>query len=103
MFYARVRRKPTGDDMLLDFNDFEVAAKESQAAFRDHALRSLIRHARIPTERVAEFWPRVQALVQEFDRLPRAGDTTHGFVVGIYPIPDYPTLPDAEAVEVSSR
>jgi DNA-binding transcriptional ArsR family regulator len=97
MFYARVRKSAGGEEMPLDFNDFEVAANESQAAFRDHALWSLIRHARIPAERVGEFWPRVQALVQEFDRLPRSGDTTHGFVVGIYPIPGYPTLPDTNA------
>ena len=36
-------------------------------------------------------------LVHEFDALPRSGDTTFGFVVGIYPIPDYPALPDPES------
>jgi hypothetical protein len=35
-------------------------------------------------------------LVQEFDRLPRSGDTAYGFVVGVYAIPDYPVLPDPE-------
>jgi hypothetical protein len=80
----------------LDFNDFAVAAKESQAAYQDHRLWSFIRHARIPPERAAEFWARAMELVQEFDRLPRSGSVAHGFVVGIYPIPDYPVLSDAD-------
>ena len=37
-------------------------------------------------------------LVQEFERLPRSGAVTYGFVAGVYPIPDYPALPDAEEV-----
>jgi hypothetical protein len=28
--------------------------------------------------------------------LPRSGRTTHGFVIGIYPIPGYPTLPERD-------
>jgi hypothetical protein len=36
------------------------------------------------------------ALVHEFDRLPRSGSTAYGFVVGIYPIPDYTVLPEPE-------
>ncbi len=36
------------------------------------------------------------SLVQDFDRLPRSGDAAYGFVVGIYPIPDYPMLPEPE-------
>jgi hypothetical protein len=32
----------------------------------------------------------------EFDRLPRSGSTAYGLVVGIYPIPDYPVLPEPE-------
>jgi hypothetical protein len=31
-------------------------------------------------------------LVEEFDRLPRAGDTMYGFAIGVYPT-DHPTLP----------
>jgi hypothetical protein len=42
------------------------------------------------------FWHRAMALVEEFDQLPRSGDATYGFVVGIYPIPGYPTLPEPE-------
>jgi hypothetical protein len=35
------------------------------------------------------------ALVAEFERLPRSGDTMYGFAVGVYPT-DQPTLPSAE-------
>jgi hypothetical protein len=59
-------------------------------------LWSYIRHTRIPPERAAEFWEATVALVHEFDRLPRSGSTAYGFVVGIYPIPDYPVLPELE-------
>jgi DNA-binding transcriptional ArsR family regulator len=96
MFYAGVGRSSGGEELPLDFNDFEVAAKESEAAYQAHRLWSFIRHARIPPEQAADFWKQVMALVQEFDRLPRSGDTSYGFVVGIYPISDYPVLPDPE-------
>jgi DNA-binding transcriptional ArsR family regulator len=96
MFYAGVGGARSGDTLPLDFNDFDVAARESQAAYQGHRLWSFIRHARIPPERVAEFWTRSMSLVQEFDRLPRSGNVAYGFVVGIYPIPDYPVLPDAD-------
>jgi DNA-binding transcriptional ArsR family regulator len=93
MFYVGVGSGSSGDVLPLDFNDFEVAATESRAAYLDHRLWSFIRHARIPPQRAAEFWERAMALVHEFDRLPRSGGSTYGFVVGVYPIPDYPTLP----------
>jgi DNA-binding transcriptional ArsR family regulator len=96
MFYAGVGGAGSGGALPLDFNDFDVAARESQAAYRDHRLWSFIRHARIPPERAAEFWDRAMGLVQEFDRLPRSGNVAHGFVVGIYPIPDYPVLPETD-------
>jgi DNA-binding transcriptional ArsR family regulator len=96
MFYVGVGESPVAEALPLDFNDFEVAAKESEAAYLAHRLWSFIRHARIPPERAAEFWTQAMALVHEFDRLPRSGDTTYGFVVGIYPISDYPMLPDPE-------
>jgi len=96
MFYVGMGRGPGGEPMPLDFNDFEVAASESGAAYQTHQLWSFIRHARISPERVAEFWTQVMPLVHEFDRLPRSGDTAYGFVVGVYPIPDYPVLPDPE-------
>ena len=96
MFYLGMGKGPGDRALPLDFNDFEVAANESQAAYRSHQLRSFIRHARIPPERVGEFWTQVMGLVHAFDRLPRSGDTACGFVIGVYPIPDYPVLPDPE-------
>lgn len=94
MFYVGLGRRADGGDVLPeDFNDFEVAAKESGAAYDVGQLRSFIRHARIPEERAAQFWGRIQETIAEFDRLPRSGDTAYGFVVGLYPMPDYPTLP----------
>jgi DNA-binding transcriptional ArsR family regulator len=96
MFFAGVGGPRNGEALPLDFNDLEVAARESQAAYRDHRLWSFIRHARIPTDQAAEFWTLAMGLVQQFDRLPRSGSVAHGFVVGIYPIPEYPVLPAAD-------
>ncbi|MFG1814836.1 ArsR/SmtB family transcription factor [Kribbella sp. NPDC049174] len=94
MFYVGLGRSgPDGVPLPPDFNDFEVAAKESTAAYDAGQLRSFIRHARIPEERAAEFWQQVDRLIHTFDKLPRTGDTTYGFTVGLYPILDYPTLP----------
>jgi DNA-binding transcriptional ArsR family regulator len=94
MFYVGVGQSQGGDPLPLDFNDFEVAARESKAAYEAHRLASFIRHARVPPERISEFWARAMSLVHEFDRLPRSGDTTYGFVLGVYPISDYPLLPE---------
>ena len=96
MFYVGVGKRSGDAAMPLDFNDFDIAAQESQPAYQSHELWSFIRHARIPPERASEFWTEVMSLVQDFDRLPRSGDTAYGFVVGIYPIPDYPVLPEPE-------
>ena len=93
MFYVGVERRPAGAEMPLDFNDFEVAAQESAAAYQDGKLWGFIRHARISEEQAGEFWERMAELVAEFDRLPRSGDTMYGFAVGVYPT-DHPTLPD---------
>lgn len=93
MFYVGLGRRANGVDLPPDFNDFEVAAEESAAAYDAGQMRSFIRHARIPEEQAAEFWQRVDEVIHEFDRLPRSGDTVYGFTVGLYPMPDYPTLP----------
>ncbi len=94
MFYVGFGKKSGDGTLPLDFNDFDVAAQESQAAYQSHKLWSFIRHARIPPEQAAEFWRRGMDLVQEFERIPRSGDITYGFVAGVYPIPDYPALPE---------
>ena len=91
MFYVAVERT-TDEDMPRDFNDFEVAARESSDAYRDGKLWGFIRHARISEAQASEFWERMAELVAEFDRIPRSGDTMYGFAVGVYPT-DQPTLP----------
>jgi DNA-binding transcriptional ArsR family regulator len=92
MFYVGVEQSPDGDDMPRDFNDFEVAARESGAAYRDGKLWGFIRHARISEAQASEFWEQMAQLVAEFERLPRSGETVYGFAVGVYPT-EHPTLP----------
>jgi DNA-binding transcriptional ArsR family regulator len=92
MFYVAAERRPDGDDLPRDFNDFEVAAEESAEAYRDGKLWGFIRHARVSDAQVSEFWERMAELVAEFDELPRSGETVYGFAVGVYPT-DHPTLP----------
>lgn len=95
MFYMSAEPSPTGEQMPVDFNDFEVAARESATAFEQGRLWGFIRHARISEDQASEFWDRMAELVDEFDRMPRSGDTMYGFAIGIYPT-DHPTLPTAE-------
>lgn len=94
MFYVAVEQSPDGDDLPRDFNDFEVAARESAAAYREGKLWGFIRHARVSEAQVSEFWQRMAELTAEFDQLPRSGDTVYGFAVGVYPT-DQPKLPAA--------
>ena len=56
MFYVGVGRRPGDEPLPLDFNDFEVAAQESAAAYEAHRLWAFIRHARISPDRASEFW-----------------------------------------------
>ena len=95
MFYVGVERGPEGEELPRDFNDFEVAARESDAAYRDGKLWGFIRHARVSEAQVSEFWERMAELVAEFDRLARSGATVYGFAIGVYPT-DYPTLPGGD-------
>lgn len=95
MFYVAVEEGPEGEEMPRDFNDFEVAARESSGAFREGKLWGFIRHARITEEQASGFWERMAELIEEFDRLPRSGETMYGFAIGVYPT-DQPTLPPAD-------
>jgi len=95
MFHVAAEPSPAGEEMPGDFNDFEVAARESAAAFEQGKLWGFIRHARISEDQASQFWDRMAELVDEFDRMPRSGETMHGFAIGIYPT-DHPTLPAAE-------
>lgn len=96
VFYVDVGKASADGPIPEDFNDFEVAARESAEANGAHKLWAFIRHARISSGQAEEFWTRIRDLVQEFDELPRSGETVYGFAVGIYPMSDYPTLPSKE-------
>ena len=96
LFYVGVERGPDGDDLPRDFNDFEVAAGESAAAYREGKLWGFIRHARISEAQASAFWERMAELVTEFDQLPRSGETVYGFAVGVYPT-DHPVLPGKDS------
>ena len=93
MFYVGLGRRADRVALPPDFNDFEVAANESVAAFEAGQLRAFIRHARISEKQAAEFWSRIEEAIHEFDQLPRSGHRVYGFAVGLYPMPDYPVLP----------
>ncbi|MDQ3894947.1 MAG: winged helix-turn-helix domain-containing protein [Actinomycetota bacterium] len=93
--YVGVVNRPGEDRTTVHANALSVAAAESVAAHEADELRSILRHARIPERRAAEFWQHVDAVVREFSQLPRSGDTVYGFAAGLYPT-DYPTLPDAD-------
>lgn len=95
MFYVAAGPSPAGEELPGDFNDFEVAARESATAFEQGKLWGFIRHARISEDQASQFWDRMTELVDEFDRMPRSGETMYGFAIGIYPT-DHPTLPTAE-------
>ena len=73
MFYVGVERSAEDDELPRDFNDFEVAARESSGAYRDGKLWGFIRHARISEAQASDFWERMTDLVAEFDQLPRSG------------------------------
>jgi len=101
-FYGRTARlffvgfeRSGGDGIPQDFNDFEVAARESANAYRDGKLWGFLRRARITEAQAHEFWERMAELVAEFDRLPRDGGTVYGFAVGVYPT-DHPVLPPSD-------
>ena len=98
MFYVGVGEHRAGEALPLDFNDFEVAAKESQEAYQAQPAVVIHPPCPDPAERAAAFWAEAMALVHEFDQLPRSGDTTFGFVVGVYPDPGLPGAPRPGAV-----
>ena len=95
MFYVATEPSPAGEEMPRDFNDFEVAARESAPAFEQGKLWGFIRHARISEDQASHFWDQMAELVDEFDRMPRSGETMYGFAIGIYPAV-HPALPATE-------
>jgi DNA-binding transcriptional ArsR family regulator len=103
-FYVGVVNRPGDDETTVHANALSVAAAESVPAHEADQLRTILRHARIPAQRAAEFWERVDALTREFAQLPRSGDTVYGFAAGLYPT-DFPTLPEKadESVDRSEQ
>jgi DNA-binding transcriptional ArsR family regulator len=93
VFYVGVVDRPGEDPTTVHSNALSVAAAESAPAHVADDLRSILRHARIPHERAAEFWERVLTLASEFAAQPRSGDTVYGFAAGLYPT-EFPTLPE---------
>jgi hypothetical protein len=88
-----VVNRPGDAPLAVHANALSVAAAESVAAHEADTLRSILRHARIPVDRVGEFWDRVVLLGDEFAQLPRSGETVFGFAAGVYPTA-HPTLPE---------
>jgi DNA-binding transcriptional ArsR family regulator len=104
VFYVGVVNRPGEDPTTVFANVLSVAAAESVPAHEADDLRTILRHARIPAQRAAEFWERVLALSREFAQERRSGDTVYGFAAGLYPT-DFPTLPDTdeESVDRSAK
>jgi hypothetical protein len=95
VFYVGVVDRPGEDPTTVHANALSVAAAESAPAHEIDDLRTILRHARIPSQSAAAFWEKAMALAGEFAALPRSGDTVYGFAAGLYPT-DYPTLPDPD-------
>jgi DNA-binding transcriptional ArsR family regulator len=96
-FYVGAIREPPKRGSLSGVNGLTRAAAESLPAHDDDDLRTIVRHARIPAERAAEFWERVDAITLEFTQIPRSGHTVYGFVAGLYPT-EHPSLPESDAI-----
>jgi len=93
--YVSVRRRPGDTGTPVCLNGLSIAAAESVPAHEADDLYTTLRHTRIPRERAAAFWRRVEELMREFTQEPRSGDTVYGFVAGLYPT-DHPSLPESD-------
>lgn len=96
-FYGRTARLfqvgAIDPDVAADLsNDLVRAADESTVAHGADDLRAGLRHARMTPDDAARFWGSATRLLAEFTSRPRSGDTSYGFVVGLYPS-SAPTLP----------
>jgi DNA-binding transcriptional ArsR family regulator len=95
LFQVGVLERPGEDPTTVHENSLSVAAREARRAHAADELRAILRHARVPEERAEELWQRILAIVQEFSRLPRSGETVFGIAAALYPT-EAPTLPDPE-------
>jgi hypothetical protein len=86
----------TGVDLAPAHFLTEAAAEFATVATQDDpAWFSTLRHVRIPERRAAQWARRLNELVEEFTAEERAGETTYGLLVAMYPT-DRPHLPDRE-------
>lgn len=95
LFQVGVVDRSGENPMTVHASSLSLAAAEAQAGHAADELRAILRHARVPEERAVELWQRILAIVQEFSRQPRSGDTVFGLAAGLYPT-EYPTLSDPE-------
>lgn len=107
-YYGRTARvflfEPVGEAEGAVAGQFRQAADEAAAvpAGVDLPLNGGVRYARIPADRAQAWSDRVHALLDEFDREPRAGEQAFGLVVGIYPT-DRPRLSARSADPAGAR
>lgn len=99
-FYGRTGRtivynECTMPEDAVGPNFLAAAIAEARPAAKE--TRSTFRHARISSDRLNEFFDRVQQLAEEFTLLPREGDVVYGFVSAVYPT-DHPTLPAVDGL-----
>ncbi|MEN8239808.1 MAG: winged helix-turn-helix domain-containing protein [Actinomycetota bacterium] len=86
----QISRPETNDDPLWFIRD----ALKPMTRDEEHPLPMFTsRVARIPIERAVEFSARIMEVAQEFNELPRDGDTMYGFLAGVYPT-DLPAFGD---------
>lgn len=71
--------------MFREALDDIAAAYEQRDRLKGKPGTGTIRHVRIPDERAEEWVERLHALLDEFIKQPRGGDTSYGFVLGLYP------------------
>jgi DNA-binding transcriptional ArsR family regulator len=71
---------------------FTESLGEMRPPREDEADIVTIRHARIDSDRAADWERRLLDLAEEFAAQPRGGATTYGLIIGLYPT-DRPALP----------
>lgn len=91
-FYVGPLSSPEDQQIVASMNGLATAAAEAAPAHAADDLRCLLVHARVPRERIREFWAEVQELGRRFSAMPREGEQSWGFVAGLYPT-DAPSLP----------
>lgn len=95
-FYGRTGRtiifgdSPMPDGVVRQ-NFLSEALAESQSYPGEQRMQATMRHARLPAERIEEFFDRIVDLAEEFSAMPRDGDVVWGFVAAVWKT-DLPTL-----------